>query len=139
MQFQSAAKNMKRKFIGLYSFTLLSIFVCIGNTAFAQVQTCTAKVNTQLSPDEMKAMSKLSMADAEAIAIKAVGKDRLKKIESSELEVEDACLVYSFDIKLIAVKGVREVMIDAVTGNIISNKHETPKQEALEKAADKKK
>lgn len=54
-------------------------------------------------------------------------------------QVEDACLIYSFDIKLKNKTGISEVAIDAVSGLIISNKHETPKQEALEKAADQKK
>jgi len=45
----------------------------------------------------------------------------------------------SFDIELAGKTGVQEVQIDAGNGKILSNKHESPKAEAAEKAKDKAK
>ncbi|MES2150264.1 MAG: hypothetical protein V4508_10770 [Pseudomonadota bacterium] len=67
-----------------------------------------------------------------------MGQTNVKKLKDSELEVEDGCLVYSFDIITKSANGIEEVMVDAVSGQVISNKHETPAQEAAEAAADKK-
>ena len=59
------------------------------------------------------------------------------KIESSELEVERGCLVYSFDIAVSGKPGIEEIMVDAGTGKVLSHKHESAKQEAAEQAKDR--
>jgi uncharacterized membrane protein YkoI len=60
------------------------------------------------------------------------------KVRESELEMEKGKLVWSFDIKVPKKSGIEEVLVDAVTGDVISVEHETPKQEAKEAAAEKK-
>ena len=45
-------------------------------------------------------------------------------------------LIYSFDIKVAGKSGIEEVAVDAMTGKVLAVKHESPKQEAKEKAAD---
>lgn len=127
----------------LFSRTIVTLVTILGISlplqAFAAKTECTAKVSGKLTPDEMKTTAKISMADAQAAALKEVGKADVKKLMDSELEVEDGCLIYSFDIRLKSVKGLEEVMVDAVSGQIVSRKHETPEQEAAEIAEDKKK
>jgi uncharacterized membrane protein YkoI len=61
------------------------------------------------------------------------------KIESAEIEDENGRLIYSFDINTAGKSGIDEVNVDAHTGKVVSVAHETPRQEANEKAADTKK
>ena len=76
---------------------------------------------------------KLSMEQAQKIALeKEPG-----KIESKELEKEQGKLIYSFDIR--TATGLHEVIVDAMTGNVIADKVETPADEAKEKQQDAKK
>lgn len=58
------------------------------------------------------------------------------KIQSEELERENGKLVYSFDIKEPGKPGVQEVQVDAITGVIVSSKHESAATETKEKKAD---
>ena len=74
----------------------------------------------------------IGMKAAKAIALKQV----TGTIKSAERETENDKVIYSFDI--MTDKGVlTEVEIDAVTGEVLSNKVETPEDEATEKAEDK--
>ena len=57
------------------------------------------------------------------------------KIESAELEDEGGKSVWSFDLRV--GKTIREIQVDSGTGEIVSDKVETPKQEKDEKAHDK--
>ena len=76
---------------------------------------------------------KLSMEQAQKIALeKEPG-----KIKSRELEKEQGKLIYSFDIR--TANGLHEVNVDAMTGSVISDKVETPADEAKEKQQDAKK
>ena len=76
---------------------------------------------------------KLNMEQAQKIALeKEPG-----KIESKELEKEQGKLIYSFDIR--TATGLHEVIVDAMTGNVIADKVETPADEAKEKQQDIKK
>lgn len=53
-------------------------------------------------------------------------------ITSSELEKEHGKLIYSFDIKRPKVSGVDEVHIDAMTGQFLSQHHESALKESVE-------
>jgi len=120
--------------------TVSSLMLCgVSDSALASGVVCTNKTSASSTMVEMQALTKLSMADAQKTALDAIGAKKVKKIESSELEVEDSCLVYSFDIKLTGSTGVTEVMVDALTGKVISQKKESALQEAAESAADKNK
>ncbi len=115
-----------------------TLFVSLPLLAYAAPMECTAKVSGKLTDAQMKKMAQVGLAAAQAVAIESVGKAHLDKIVSKELEVEDGCLLYSFDIRLKSVQGVEEVQIDAISGKVISRKHETPEAEAAEAAADAK-
>jgi hypothetical protein len=55
-----------------------------------------------------------------------------------ELEKEDGKLLYSYDIKVAGKTGVEEVHVDAMTGALLSNEHESPADEKAEKAKEAK-
>lgn len=57
-------------------------------------------------------------------------------VEAFELEREGGKLLYSYDIKSAGKSGIDEVQIDAMTGAMLSNVHETPADEAKEAAED---
>jgi hypothetical protein len=57
-----------------------------------------------------------------------------KDIARSELEVEQGCLVYSFDVRVASKPGIEKIVVDAGTGKILLHKHETRKQVAAEQA-----
>jgi len=77
--------------------------------------------------------AKISMKKARSIALKkAPG-----KVSSAELERENGKLIYSFDIKT-ASKGVTEVNVDAITGDVINVHKESAAKEAAEKKQEAK-
>lgn len=82
------------------------------------------------------AQAKVAPDAARKIALARVPSGRIK---SEEIEVEDGKLAYSFDIAVSGKPGVEEILVDAKTGAVISQSHETPEQEAAEtKKAEKK-
>jgi uncharacterized membrane protein YkoI len=80
--------------------------------------------------------AKITAADATTTAMASVPRG---KIVSAEIEEENGKLLFSFDIRTDGKTGIDEVNVDAVTGKVLSVQHETPKDEAKEKAADHKK
>jgi hypothetical protein len=75
---------------------------------------------------------------AEAATASARAKVPNGKIVAAEIEEEKGRLIYSFDIRTDGKPGIDEVNVDAITGKVLGVEHETPKDEAKEKAADKK-
>ena len=76
---------------------------------------------------------RISMERAQKIATDA----QVGTIESKELEHEHGKWVYSFDIRGSDKKMIHEIQVDAKNGTIVSQKIETPSQEAAEKKAEK--
>ena len=81
----------------------------------------------------LKAQAKITHTVAEKTALAEVPSG---KVKSSELEKEHGKLIWSFDISIPNSVNIAEVQVDAKTGEIVSNKTETPLDEAREKAAD---
>lgn len=79
------------------------------------------------------AEAKITETDARATALKEVPGGTIKE---GGLEREDGKLIYSFDIAVAGKEGIQEVAIDAITGKVLSNVHETPADEAKEAAED---
>ena len=100
--------------------------------ASAQAPKHHKKVETQA---ELQKEAKMSMADARALALKTVPGST---IQTGEIEREGGKLIYSFDMKVPGKSGIDEVNIDAMTGQLVSNKHETPKDARAEARADAK-
>jgi hypothetical protein len=84
----------------------------------------------------LPSLATVSPADAQHAALARI-KAASPQVAHGELEIEQGCLVYSFDIRIAGKRGVEEIMVDAGTGKILSHKHESPKEEAAEQAKDK--
>ena len=54
-----------------------------------------------------------------------------------ELEKEDGQFIYSYDLKTAGKPGIDEVHVDAMTGAVVSNAHETPAEEKAEAKKEK--
>jgi uncharacterized membrane protein YkoI len=107
------------------------VLLALSGPASADKLVCSIKASKGATG--LEKMAKLSRTAAEKTALaKAAG-----TVSKGDLEVEDGCLVYSFDIKVAGKSGAEEIMVDAGNGKIISHKHETAVQEAAEKAMDK--
>lgn len=78
----------------------------------------------------LMSMAKVSKARAEHIALKRVGHHA--SISSAEIEAEQDCLIWSFDLKERGRSGVKEVNVDAGNGKVLDVHHETAGQEASE-------
>ena len=112
----------------IFVSTLLALLACVVLVASAAAQTSqprTGGVN--------KIRPKITMKQARAAALAKVHGGRIK---SSELEVEGGKLIYSFDIS--KGRGIEEVNIDAITGEVVGVEHETPKHEAQERRDERK-
>ena len=84
---------------------------------------------------ELQKEAKMTMADARAMALKTVPG---ATIQAGEIEREGGKLIYSFDMKVPGKSGIDEVNIDAMTSQLVSHQHETPKAERAEARADAK-
>ncbi len=80
-------------------------------------------------PPALRARAKITCEQARDAARKVVP-DAVAK--SAELEEEGGHLVYSFDLQVAGKTGIEEVQVNAVTGRIVSHRHETPAQERKE-------
>src|SRR5436190_21029685 len=76
---------------------------------------------------------------SKAVATKtALSKVPGGKVKSSEIERENGKLIYSFDIKVAGKTGIEEINVDAITGEVVANEHETTQAEKEDAALDKK-
>ena len=114
---------------------ILALFIVPFSVSAAGL-TCDTRPAKDTAASALPGLAKISKAEAEKKALARI-KARSTQILSAELEIEQGCLVYSFDIRISGKSGVEEIMIDAGTGKIVSHKHETAKQEAAEQAKDK--
>ena len=79
--------------------------------------------------------AKMTVADARLMARKTVPG---ATIQAGEIEREGGKLIYSFDMKVPGKSLIDEVNIDAMTSQLVSRQHETPKAERAEARADAK-
>jgi len=82
----------------------------------------------------------LTKAKVSPEAATATAKSKLPqaRLTAAEIEREHGKLIYSFDFKTEGQSGSDEVTVDAMTGKVVHVAHESPKDEAREKAADAK-
>ena len=116
----------------------LILFVLAAPAAGAAT-TCSIHPKNGATDEELAAMAKVSMADARKAALAGLKGASKATVEDSELEVENGCLVFSFDIAIKGKSGVQEIQVDAGTGKVISTKYESPAAEKAEKAKGKPK
>jgi uncharacterized membrane protein YkoI len=112
----------------------LTVALAMPVAAHAQTAATTPKPRKETQA-QLQQAAKISLADATATAQAAVPSG---KIASHEIEREKGKLIYSFEIKTAGKSGIDEVNVDAITGAMIEKVHESPADEAKEKAADRK-
>lgn len=99
--------------------------------ALAVSATVAAAQSVTVKEEKVGMLKQAKIASATATA-SALAKVPGGKVQSAEIEKEDGKLVYSFDIKVAGKSGIDEVLVDAMTGAVISVAHETPADEAKE-------
>lgn len=113
----------------------LAILAGVPTAASAAAMECSIHPGAETSAAALQAQAKLTMDAAKKIALSKYGKTKHVASEG-ELEAENGCLVYSFDVHVTGKSGIDEVLVDAGNGTVLERNHETPKQEAAEAAAD---
>jgi uncharacterized membrane protein YkoI len=112
----------------------MKITIGFAVAALAFVFLC--RVDAGRSEGQLAKEAKITRSEAEHIALSKVPHGR---VSSGELEREHGALIWSFDIAKPDTRDIDEVQVDAKTGKVVSVKTETPKDQAEEAAADKKK
>lgn len=95
--------------------------------------TCSTRLSKDTGDSALTGLAKISKLEAEKTALAKIKLSR-KEVARSALEVEQGCLVYSFDIRVASKPGAEKIIVDAGTGKILSHKHESRKQEAAGQA-----
>jgi hypothetical protein len=93
---------------------------------------------TEKSQAELQAKAKISQAQAQRTALAKAPPGG--SVKDFELEEERGQLVWSFDIAAPGTKDITEVLVDAITGEVIATGNESPAQhakEAQEKATER--
>jgi hypothetical protein len=117
---------------------VIALALALPLAAVADKLDCSIKAKKLATTAEMTAMAKVKDADARKTALDSLKTPGVSVVKG-ELEVEDGCLIYSYDIKVPGKSGVEEVFVDAGNGKVLRTKHESAAKEAAEKAADKAK
>ena len=105
---------------------IVATALLVALVASAGDQPCSIHAKKSASKSELTSMAKWTEADARAAALKSLNATPDKAtVKKSELEVEDGCLVYSFDIEVMGEgKGKHEIQVDAGDGRILSTDHD---------------
>jgi hypothetical protein len=105
-------------------------------SVFAAARPCSIRPAQDTPASALPGLVTVSPADAQQAALARI-KAPAPQVAHGALEIEHGCLVYSFDIRIAGKRGMEEILVDASTGKILSHTHESPKQEAAERAKDK--
>ena len=112
----------------------ICIGLVIGSVASGEPLPCTIPASKDEKKEDLAAKARIREDAARTAALNAVSAaPRKATVKEAELEVEDGCLVYSFDIRVEGEKGVREVLVDAGDGKILKTEREDESREAKEK------
>jgi hypothetical protein len=114
-----------------------SAFVLTSVAAWAAGLPCSVHPTKHTSPSKLLGLARVTHAEAQRTAFASIDAPPAATVKEGELEIEQGCLVYSFDIRVPGRSGIDEVMVDAGTGKALSHTHETPRDEAAERAADR--
>lgn len=115
--------------------SLLALVFLVPFAASAASLDCSIKASKMIKKADMPGMAKVSVEDAKKSALGAVNASG-SAITKGGLEVEDGCLVYSYDVKIPGKNGIEEVIVDAGSGKVLKTEHEGSVKEALEKSVD---
>ena len=103
--------------------TLLAFAMLVPFAASAADLNCSIKASKLTKSADMRSMAKISADDAKKAALASVNITGAT-IDKGELEVEDGCLVYSYDVKVPGKIGSEEVYVDAGNGKVLKTFHE---------------
>jgi uncharacterized membrane protein YkoI len=104
------------------------------------VGTDQAKVHKTAKHHETEAdLMKLATITKDSATTVALGAVPGGTVKSSEIEREKKHVVYSFDVAVDGKEGVEEVLVDAKTGKILKQEHESAKKERKEARKEAKK
>jgi uncharacterized membrane protein YkoI len=105
----------------------------ISMLAAALVAGCACEKSEMRKQAKLESEAKISKTVAQATALAKVPGGTVK---DAELEKENGKLIWSFDVTIPDSKDIKEVAVDAMTGDVISVDTETPEQQAKEAAED---
>jgi uncharacterized membrane protein YkoI len=120
---------------GISILTAMAAVALAASSAAAQAPAAPAAPAKHETAKQLQAEAKVAEKAARTTALAQVPGGKVTK---HELERENGKLLYSYDIATKGKTGIDEVQIDAVTGTVLSNKHETPAMEKAETTADAK-
>ena len=111
----------------------IKMIVCSALAAGLLVGCATEKEEGEGKTAKLMAEAKVSKETAQASALAKVPNGTVK---DSELENEKGKLIWSFDITTPDSKDIKEVAVDAMTGDVLGVDTETPADQAKEAAED---
>ena len=125
---------MKRIILAALAAVPFTLYAAGPDKAFAN---CSTKASHLTKKTELMKAAKVSEADAKKAAMGTAGDGA--SIVKGGIEVESGCLVYSYHVKAKGHKDQTEVFVDAGTGAILKQEHESAVRAAVEKPIDKTK
>ena len=130
----------------LIPLMLAALAVTAGAQESKKAEKAEAKTEAKAAKKTQAELRKEAKIEEKEARKTALGKVPNGKVREEELEEENGRLIYSYDIKVPGKPGIEEVNVDAKTGEVVSQTHESPadekaeaKSEKAEKKADKKK
>ena len=93
---------------------------------------CSIRPPKNATKSELARLATLSRPDAEKIARETLGRAKDVSVTDAGLEVEDTCLVWSFELEVKGTPGVAAILVDAGDGKVLSSRHENARREAGE-------
>jgi len=117
---------------------VLAIALVVPFAAAAADLNCSIKAKKTTPKAEYMKMAKVKDDAARKAALDKVAVAG-STISKGGLEVEEGCLVYTYDVKVPGKSGAEEVFVDAGTGSVLRVEHESAAKEATEKAGTKMK
>lgn len=105
--------------------------ILVAAVVVAAASACEAGEKGEIE-EETPGLAAQAEVDGETARTTALARVVGGEIVGAELEQEDGRLVYSFDIKVEGKAGIEEILVDAVSGDIISQEHESDAREAAE-------
>lgn len=110
----------------------LKLFLCF-ILAAGVFTGCASEKCAKCAHDKLAAEVKVSKETAQASALAKVPGGTVK---DGELEKEKGKLIWSFDITVAGSPDIKEVAVDAITGDVLAVDTETPADQAKEAAED---
>lgn len=95
----------------------------------AGMAACSIRPPRGSSQEELTRLARIRPVEAERRALASVAPLKVSSVVSSEVEVDEGCLVYLFDLRLPDKGGVQEVFVDAGDGKILASTFEAQKKE----------